>query len=161
LTILVSGEGRGSGKTRAACDIISQTSDARWTAIKVTSHGHGVELTDPVIFEESFILEGRAGPATDTARYLAAGAARALWVRCSIADIERALHPLIKGNVILESNSAVGIIPTDLIIFIAAEVSTEAKPSAQVAAGLADIKVTGYLRNQDLERVRTLLYHCP
>jgi molybdopterin-guanine dinucleotide biosynthesis protein len=150
LTVIVAGHGRKSGKTTAVCEIIAATQDAGWTAMKVTAHGHGTDLTEPVVGEEH-----ETGTAKDTARYLAAGAKRALWIRCRQTDIGRAVTPLLEGNVIIESNSAVGIIPADLIVFIRSD-SSQGKPSAERASALAHIHVVG-IDDQVLARVRVLI----
>jgi hypothetical protein len=152
LTILIAGQGRKAGKTTAVCGIIAATSQACWTAVKLTSHGHGADLTDPVIFEEH-----DAGGRADTGRYLAAGAIRALWVRCSATDIVHAMAPIVTGNVIIESNTAVGIIPADLVVFVSAPDQTERKPSASRAAALADIAVDSNISAEVLDRIRSML----
>jgi molybdopterin-guanine dinucleotide biosynthesis protein len=150
LIVIVGGQGRNSGKTTAVCEIIAATQHARWTAIKLTAHAHGADLTEPVVLEER-----EAGATTDTARYLAAGAHRAFWVRCRPADIAPAVTPLIEGNVIIESNSAAGVIQAELIIFIRSD-SGQAKPSAERVSSMADLHVSR-IDPVVLERVRSLL----
>lgn len=154
MTVIVGGQGRNSGKTTAVCEIVAATQHARWTAVKLTAHAHGADLTEPVIFEEP-----EAGAATDTGRYLAAGAHRAFWVRCHPDDIARAVAPLVAGAVIIESNSAAGLIEADLIIFIRID-SGEAKPSAERASSMADLQVNR-VDGIVLERVRSLLSERP
>jgi hypothetical protein len=149
--VLVAGYGRKSGKTKAVCEIIAATQDAQWTAAKITAHAHGADLTDPVVLEEP-----NAGSEADTARYLAAGAHRALWVRCSPSDIRRALVPLISGNTIVESNSAVGVIAADLVVFIGGANEIVWKASARPAAAMADV-VAAEIGDEILSRVRVLL----
>ncbi len=39
--IVVGGSGRGAGKTALVCGLIRALPEIPWTAIKVTSHGHG------------------------------------------------------------------------------------------------------------------------
>jgi hypothetical protein len=150
LTVIVAGQGRKSGKTTTVCAIIAGTQNARWTAIKVTTHDHGADLTEPVVVEEH-----EAGTAKDTARYLAAGAKRALWIRCRQSDIARAVTPLLEGNVIIESNSAVGGVPAELIVFIRSD-SSPNKPSAQNASAMAHIHVDS-IDTEVLRRVRALI----
>jgi hypothetical protein len=140
--------GKNSGKTTAVCDIVAATPDARWTAVKLTSHAHGANLLGPVVVED------REPNNTDTGRYLLAGAARATWIRCRPEDIENALTPLIAGNVIVESNSAAGIIPADLVVFIAAADEAVRKPSAARAAALAHLTVHARITEEILLRVR-------
>jgi hypothetical protein len=69
-TIVVGGSNRGVGKTALVCGLIAALPEFRWTAIKITSHDHGQPKP---VWEET-----RPGQGTDTARYLAAGAERAL-----------------------------------------------------------------------------------
>ena len=118
--------------------------------MKVTAHEHGADLAEPVVVEDH-----EPGTAKDTARYLAAGAKRALWIRCRQADIARAVTPLLEGNVIIESNSAAGVIPADLIVFIRND-SSQGKPSAERASAMADIHVD-HIDDEVLARVRALI----
>jgi molybdopterin-guanine dinucleotide biosynthesis protein len=151
LTIVVAGSARKSGKTTAVCEIVAATRDAHWTAIKMTPHAHGADLRNPVVVEER-----KAGSETDTARYLSAGAHHAFWVRCSPRDIERALIPLLSGNVIIESNSVVGTVPADLVILIGLGDQIAWKTSALQAAALADV-VVERITEDTISRVRSLL----
>lgn len=112
MRIIVAGAGRKSGKTTLVCRILRLFPERRWTAVKI-SH-HPPESGAP--FE---ILEEReAGPAGDTRRYLAAGAARAFWVR---GDFEAAL-PTIRQMLeaaedwIVESTRAAGRIACDAVL---------------------------------------------
>jgi len=149
LIIVVAGQTRKAGKSRAVCDIIAAIPEARWTAVKLTSHEHGADLTKPVVVEER-----EPHSDTDTGRYLEAGAARAFWVRCRAEDIANVLTPLIPGNLIVESNSAVEAIAAHLVVFIAAGDAAEWKPSALRAAALADVLVQGHISQDVLARVR-------
>lgn len=149
MTIVVAGQTRKAGKSRAVCDIIAATPEARWTAVKLTSHEHGADLSRPVAIQER-----EANEETDTGRYLHAGAARAIWIRCRAEDIANALAPMIAGNVIVESNSAAGVIAADLVVFIAAADEAEWKPSAERAASLASVIVHGRITEDVLSRVR-------
>jgi len=97
-----------------------------WTAVKVTSHGHG--RAQPV-FKESV-----AGQGTDTARYLAAGARRALMVTAG----DDALGPIVQqilgecappGCVIFESNRVLRYLHPDLCLAAASILKGERKPS--------------------------------
>lgn len=70
--IVVGGGGRGAGKTALVCGLMRALPEISWTAIKVTTHEHGKATP---IWEET-----APGQDSDTARYLAAGARRALLV---------------------------------------------------------------------------------
>jgi hypothetical protein len=104
--IVVGGGGRGAGKTALVCGLMRALPEIPWTGVKITTHEHGYEhghgKATP-IWEETVPGEG-----TDTARYLAAGARRALLVTAG----EDALGPIVEQ--ILEEHSRVpGVINVD------------------------------------------------
>jgi len=118
--IIVGGHSRKVGKSSVVAGVINAFSKYPWTAIKISSHWHG----DPSaarsfdIYEES----DRAGD-TDTSRFLAAGASRALWVRVQENSFESAmpkLLPIIWSNpfVIVESNRILRYLQPDLSVFV-------------------------------------------
>jgi hypothetical protein len=124
--IVVGGGGRGAGKTALVCGLIRALPEFAWTAVKITSHGHG--QTQPVWEETS------AGQGTDTARYLAAGARRALMVTAG----DDALGPIVQqilgecvppGCVIFESNRVLRHLRPDLCLAAASSLEGEPKPS--------------------------------
>jgi hypothetical protein len=126
MIVVVGGQSRKVGKTRAVCDIIRAVPDGRWSAVKVTSHGHGAEISDPVVSEET-----KASGDSDTGRYLEAGAVRALWIRARPEHLSREL-PL-EGNLIVESNAAAEVLTPDLFVFVA-DTGADSKPSAECAS---------------------------
>ena len=97
--IVVGGGGRGAGKTALVCGLLHALPEISWTAIKVTAHEHGKAAP---IWEET-----APGQETDTARYLAAGARRALLVTAS----EGALGPIVQ-QVLRECMPPAGAINT-------------------------------------------------
>ena len=117
--IVVGGSGKDVGKTGLVCAVISALPEFGWTAVKITGHDYGdvVEGADDggaVIVEEA-----RGGGETDTERYLAAGAKRALLVtrvgdEVPIGEIRRALGS--DRNVILESNRIVDSVEPDVCL---------------------------------------------
>src|ERR1035441_8557829 len=99
--LVVGGSSRGVGKTALVCGLIAALPEFRWTAVKITNHEHG--KPEP-IWEERC-----AGQGSDTARYLAAGAERALLVTARGDDLAALLKELwVKlgpgANVLFESN---------------------------------------------------------
>jgi hypothetical protein len=109
--IVVGGSNKSCGKTSLICGIIGAFPDFKWTAVKITSHRYG--QVDPV-WEES-----KSGRATDTARYLAAGAHRAFLVRASetalpLTEMQAALSK--EPNVIYESNRIAEEIRPDICL---------------------------------------------
>jgi hypothetical protein len=105
--IVVGGGGRGAGKTALVCGLMRALPEIAWTAVKITTHGHerGQDKTTP-IWEETAPGEG-----TDTARYLAAGARRALLVTAS----EDGLGPIVE-QILKEQSRASGVTPSGIII---------------------------------------------
>jgi hypothetical protein len=104
--VVVGGQSRKTGKTRAVCDIIAATREAQWTAVKVSPHEHDTT---------------RAG---DSQRYLDAGAKAA----CLIA----AGDPLPAAeNLIVESNSVMERLRPDLFVFVTDPEQFEWKDSSQ------------------------------
>ena len=100
--IVVGGGGRGAGKTALVCGLMRALPEIPWTAVKISTHEHEEGKSTP-IWEESAPGEG-----TDTARYLAAGARRALLVTAS----EDALGPIVE-QILQEHSRADGVIDVD------------------------------------------------
>jgi molybdopterin-guanine dinucleotide biosynthesis protein len=67
--VVIGGQARNVGKTGVVCGLIAAFPERCWTAIKISQHGHGV-----AVLEEQDRTTG-----ADSARYLAAGAARPFW----------------------------------------------------------------------------------
>jgi hypothetical protein len=153
--IVVGGSSRGAGKTTLVCGLIAALPDFRWTAVKITTHDHGRHTP---IWEET-----QPGEETDTARYLAAGAARAFLVTPPVQprSQEPDLTPLLdelwpnfgRGtNLIFESNSIVHHVRPNVCLMIQAVPKRELplperKPSFIAAVGHADAMVS--LANSD------------
>jgi hypothetical protein len=114
--IVVGGSGRGVGKTSLVCGLIAALPEMAFAAVKITSHDHG--RPEPVW--EDFASAG-AGTGKDTARYLGAGARRALLVAASensltvqIGEVWAKLGP--RANVIFESNRVVEFLQPDICL---------------------------------------------
>jgi hypothetical protein len=130
--VVVGGQTRKAGKTRAVCDIIAATREAEWTAVKISPHEHHATV------------EG------DTQRYLDAGAQAA----CLILPGE----PLpVARNLIIESNAVMEALRPDLFVFVADAATTEWKDSARRVFALADIVVDGGITEDVLRRIRDKL----
>lgn len=128
---VVGGHSRNIGKTSAMCAMIAATREANWTAVKITQYGHGRCSAHggecgcaPKNAAHPFCLdEQRAADATDSGRYLAAGARRAFWLRTRQGELAEALPALRRliaesGNAILESNSILSFLEPDLFVFV-------------------------------------------
>ena len=144
--VVVGGSGKDVGKTALVCAVIAALREFEWTAVKITGHDYSASLdqlneaTDAssVIREETC----SAGE-TDTARYLAAGARRALLVTRTGADvplveIRSALGP--DRNVIYESNRIVEAVKPDVCLALMG--GTERKSSFERLLRSADALVT-------------------
>lgn len=125
--LVVGGNHRGVGKTALVCGLIAALPEHRWAAVKISSDDHGRPAP---VWEER-----EAGQGTDTARYLAAGAARAFLITASGDEMEKRLAELerIVGSeqsVIYESNRVVDFIRPDLCLLVDDPVGEETvKPS--------------------------------
>lgn len=113
--VVIGGHAKNIGKTGAVCGLISALPERRWTAIKITQHAHGELVKDGVTISEE--IDRAAG--TDSSRYLAAGAARAFWVRTGDGQLAEAMPRIQEmiaeaDNVIVESNSVIGFLQPDV-----------------------------------------------
>lgn len=134
MIVVVGGQARKVGKTRAVCEIIAATPGARWLACKITPHSHG-----PVFPDDG----------GDTARFLRAGASEAILVQSD--EI-----PATPGgrNVIYESNAAAEQSHADLFLFVIDPEQTEWKDSGRRVAPKADFIFQGSVPPEALERIR-------
>jgi hypothetical protein len=119
-TIVIGGHSRKVGKTSVTAGLIRAFSQYRWTALKISSHWHDVPPNEDicVILEEHV-----SGEQSDTARFLAAGAARSFWIRVRDDQAGTAmpkLLPILQSSpfVIIESNCILRHIQTDLYIMV-------------------------------------------
>ncbi len=102
ITVVIGGSASGVGKTTLACSLLRSLDNLNWTAIKITRHDHGAPAP---------VWEATAAHGGDTARYLAAGARRALLVTAPgpelpLVELDTACNgvefALIESNRILE-----------------------------------------------------------
>ncbi|HKD04955.1 MAG TPA: hypothetical protein VKB79_03540 [Bryobacteraceae bacterium] len=130
MLVVVGGHSRNIGKTSVVCGIVRGLPEMRWTAAKITQFGHGVctrggepcECADPrhpVAMSE----EHGADPATDSGRFLAAGAARSFWLRTPAGGLGEGMTRLREilsssANVVLESNSVLGFLKPDVCLMV-------------------------------------------
>jgi hypothetical protein len=116
--IVVGGSNKSVGKTSLICGIIAAFPEFRWTVVKITSHRYGAMEH---VWEEPAPGALAAGQGTDTARFLAAGARRALLVSASESALPwREMEAAIGGerNVIFESNRITEEIRPDIRLAI-------------------------------------------
>lgn len=128
--VVVGGQSRNIGKTSVVAALIARLPEYHWTAFKITQYGHGFCTADgkpcQCQTEDSCVsITAERDPAsgTDTSRFLAAGAARSLWVRTRVGMLAEAM-PRIREelttaeNAILESNSILDFIEPDLYLTV-------------------------------------------
>lgn len=131
MLVVVGGHSRNIGKTSVAASIIRATREANWTAMKITQTGHGIcsndgescacESTD---LAHPFAIDEEVAPsATDSGRFLAAGAKHSLWVRTRQAELAYAMPEIRRWisqspNTIAESNSLLDFLVPDLYVAV-------------------------------------------
>jgi hypothetical protein len=140
--IVVGGSSCGVGKTPLVCGLIAALPEFRWSAVKITTHHHA-QLKP--IWEEKI-----PGQGTDTARFLAAGAARAFLATPPmrndppIADLPSMLDELWPNfgrgsNLIFESNAILDYLDPNLCLLVQGAADQDRrKPSFPTALQRAD-----------------------
>jgi hypothetical protein len=130
MLVVVGGHSRNIGKTSVVAGLIAALPQARWSAVKITQHGHGIcsaagEPCDCAIeYDHPFALsQERAPTGTDSGRFLAAGAERAYWLRTPVGQLGHAMPELRRildssTNAILESNSVLNYLRPDLYLAV-------------------------------------------
>jgi hypothetical protein len=130
MVVVIAGHTKNIGKTSVVCGVIRALPDWNWTAIKIKQYGHGVcsrggglcECSDPE-HPIAFYEETGSFPSSDSGRFLAAGAARALWIRTLADELNEAMpeiHSIIAAsrNTIIESNSILQFLKPDLCAMV-------------------------------------------
>lgn len=131
MLVVVGGHSRNIGKTSVVAGLIRRLRDRKWTALKITQYGHGVcssqgtacecAVADP---DHPFAVSEEYEPsATDSGRFLAAGAARSFWLRTPAGELARAadtVHKILRQNenVIIESNSILELVEPDVFLML-------------------------------------------
>jgi molybdopterin-guanine dinucleotide biosynthesis protein len=141
--VVVGGHSRSVGKTSVVAGLISALREYDWTAVKITQYGHGVcsangAPCDCATADHSWAIseEKDRGGESDTSRFLAAGAARALWVRTEQGRLAEAMPALRQRldrshNVIVESNSVLKFMRPDLYLTVLDPRAKDFKTSAR------------------------------
>jgi molybdopterin-guanine dinucleotide biosynthesis protein len=142
--IVVGGHSRDVGKTSVVTGLIAAFPERQWTAVKITQHGHDLCAPDNQAGVSYAITEelDRSG-SSDTSRFLAAGAWRALWVRTLPGCLAEAMPQLrreLEGTAaaILESNSVLQFLQPDLYLTVLDPATPDFKPSAREFLDRAD-----------------------
>jgi hypothetical protein len=148
--VVVGGHSRSVGKTSVVASLIARLPERNWTACKITQFGHGFcsangEPCDCETAEHTIAISAERDPntGTDSARFLAAGAKRSLWVRTRIGRLADAM-PRIRQeiaageNIIFESNSLLQFLRPDLYLTVLDHATADFKDSARLFLDRAD-----------------------
>ena len=141
------GSGKDVGKTALVCGIIAALPEFAWTAVKITGHDYEPETPGAMpaaISNRTIWEETTAGTETDTARYLSAGARRALLVKRVGPDVPADEIRLALGsdrNVIFESNRILDAVKPDVCIAVMGQAAA-VKDSFRQLLSIADAVVT-------------------
>ena len=141
--VVIGGHSRSVGKTSVVAGLIAALPEFEWTAVKITQYGHGVcsangEACDCATADHSWAISeerDRSG-ASDTSRFLVAGARRALWVRTEQGRLAEAMPTLRRRieddrNIIVESNSVLKFVRPDLYLTVLDPATADFKTSAR------------------------------
>lgn len=132
-TIVIGGQSRKVGKTGVVVGLITALRDLHWTALKVSQHGHAIEVRK----------EADRSGGTDTSRFLVAGADHAWWIGTEEGKLAEAM-PRIREILasakyaIIESNSILQFLRPDLYITVLDPAAADFKASAQQFLDSAD-----------------------
>jgi molybdopterin-guanine dinucleotide biosynthesis protein len=148
--IVVGGHSRNIGKTSVVAGLIARLPEFHLTAFKITQYGHGFCTADGKpcqcqTADSCVAVNFERDPAsgTDTSRFLAAGAARSIWIRTRIGMLAEAMPRIEKElaaseNAILESNSILEFLQPDLYFTVLDPAVVDFKDSARKYLDKAD-----------------------
>jgi len=148
--VVIGGHSRNIGKTSVVASLIARLPQYHWTAFKITQYGHGFctangEPCDCQTDDHTLAVseERSCTSGTDTARFLAAGAERSIWVRTRIGMLAEAMPRIRKElasaqNAIIESNSVLQFLKPDLYLTVLDAGTADFKDSARVFLDRAD-----------------------
>jgi hypothetical protein len=139
-TIVIGGHSRKVGKTAVVAGLIRAFRQRPWTAAKISTHWH----EDPPSKASCAVHEETVGgEQSDSARFLAAGAARAFWIRIREDRFQEsitALQPVLHSSpfVIVESNCILRLVQPDLYVLVLKSDVDDFKESARETLPRAD-----------------------
>lgn len=148
--VVVGGHSRNIGKTSVVAGLILRLPEMRWTAMKITQYGHGFCTADGAPCDcatddhtRAISEERNRSSGTDTARFLAAGAVRSIWVRTRLGMLAESMPRIRKElataeNAILESNSILQFLRPDLYLVVLHPGTADFKDSARLFLDRAD-----------------------
>lgn len=148
--VVVGGQTRNIGKSSVVAGLIAGLPERNWTAFKITQFGHGVCSAhgkpcdcDAGPHTIAISEERDRTTGTDSARFLAAGAVRAFWVRTRQGQLAEAMPRIRKElasaeNAILESNSILNFLDPDVYLTVLDPSNCDFKDSAKNFLDRAD-----------------------
>lgn len=144
--LIVSGNGRNTGKTSFVCKLIESVSKLQpITAIKISPHFHADDKTAVLIKEKHFIIrkENNLAGKKDTARMIRAGASQVYYLEVLDNHLSEAFNALINitdlsGPVICESGGLRKIIEPSMFILLNRDDGRETKAGFINLSPLAD-----------------------
>ncbi len=151
--VVVGGHTRNIGKTSVVAGLIAAMPEMQWVAFKITQFGHGVcsangEPCNCDTGDHTMAIseERNRNSGTDSSRYLAAGAARAYWVRTRQGQLAEAMPRVRKllgeaENCIVESNSILRFLKPDVFVSVLDPATADFKDSAKRYLDRADAVV--------------------
>ena len=162
--VVIGGHSRNIGKTSAVAGLIARLPQHLWTAFKITQYGHGFcsangEPCDCETDDHAIAVseERRRTSGTDTARSLAAGAIRSIWVRTRQGMLAQAVPRIRRElanaeNAVMESNSILRFVKPDLYLAVLGAATADFRDSARFFLDRADavlIRTTGTVSVRD------------
>lgn len=161
--VVVGGNSRNIGKTSVVASLIACLPEMRWTAFKITQHGHLLcdgktrhcDCTNPD-HTVAFTEECNRVSGTDSARFLYAGAVRSFLVRTRQGTLAEAMPRLraecaAAENAIIESNSVMEFLHPHLYLTVLDPGTADFKTSARLFLDRADAilwRSSGPMRRQ-------------
>lgn len=145
--LLVSGNGRNSGKTTLVCSIIENLAKKHTiTGIKISPHFHSEEDEDDIIVKQngfSIYREYNTKNGKDSSRMLKAGAREVYYIQTDDKSLKEAFDYIYKklgqdSLVIIESARLRNVIHPELFLIVNKQERTDFKESVKDLVGLAD-----------------------
>ena len=153
--VVVGGHSRNIGKTSVVEGLIRAMPEMHWTAVKITQYGHGFCTADGApcdcqTDDHTLAISAErpdGDPATDSGRFLRAGAMRSLWVRTRVGMLADAMPRLRREiaeaeNVIAESNSVLQFLRPALYLSVLDPATADFKESSRLYLDRADAVLT-------------------
>ena len=156
--VVVGGQARNVGKTSLLANLIRATPERRWTAVKITQHEHDLPADASYVMRE----ERDAAGDSDTARYLRAGARRALLLSAGPGRLGDAIPALRRelgqaDDVIMESNSVLEFLEPDVYLAVLDPAIADFKSSARQFLQQASAVVLNEPQRKNFRWDKTLL----